>query len=286
MLLADIVTEKNQIGLLSWNLTNNKLMVFDACSTAVGSSNICTTAVQQGADAVLGWYDIISTESFDWLQRFYYRLGTGTSIQTAINYADSFNDYSSDSNLKKHTLFGNANQVLKKTRSGGILEDPREHPVEEFYIDFDNIDYTVIEKALRAEFPNFNIDDYKIRVSSTNPENTNFVIDFNEVVNGCWTSSGYTLIFIDNKTSIVYDNTIKSPSSTKQSIITHNATESEIINYKTEAAQKIPNGESVIRQYGENCLDISTGKTYYRVYTIFGPAGTKFKRIMTEDFYQ
>jgi hypothetical protein len=276
-----------EVGLSSWTLSYNKLMVFDACSTATGSSNICTTAISRGADCVLGWSEVISTESINWLKRFYNRLATGNTISAAVTYADSFNDYSSDSNLKSHKLYGNGNQILKKSTSSMISvdekKDSRIHNISEVTFKYTDADYSILEGVIKSQFTDFNLSDYKVTLSSTSEDSADFVVDFNRIINGCWTSSGYTMIFNNNKTSTIYNNTQKE-SQLRESASFIKASAAEKDTALKEAAKLVGKDENVISQYGENCYDLSTGTSFYRVYTVFGPSDTDYQRVMVYDY--
>lgn len=276
----------NVIGLSSWTLSNNKLMVFDACETAQGSSNICTTAISRGADCVLGWTEVISTDSIYWLKRFYNRLATGNTISASVAYADSYNDYS-DPNIKSHRLYGNGNQVLKKASPSrtNTLEKPdsRVQIIPTITFSYDSTDYSILETAIKSKFPSFNLDDYQINISSTCEGNEDFVVDFNKIVNGCWTSSGYTMIFTKEQTNVIYDNTLNNPSS----ISSHKVNDIDIFNAKIMASNffKANNQTDEIRkQTGKMCYNFETDTYFYRVYTSFGPKGTNYERIMIYDY--
>lgn len=281
------------IGLSSWNLTNNKLMVFDACSTAAGTSNICTTAISRGADCVLGWYKDISTESINWLERFYNRLATGNTISAAVTYADSFNDYSSNSYLKNHRLYGNGNQKIKRTSLSSVSsvqlndkEDERIHYITKTTFSYDNNDYSILENIIKKEFPMFDLNRYKIKVSSTSIDNKDFVVDFNEIVNGCWTSSGYTMIFTNETCDIIYDNTINSQNKLVEAKA-FNVTEDAITisEAKQQAATYISSKDKIIEQKYEKCYDLQSNRYYYRIYTSFGPFGTTYHRTTVYDHF-
>lgn len=281
----------DEIGLSSWNLTNTKLMIFDACSTAEGTYNICTTAINRGADCVLGWTDIISTESYDWFTRFYSRLVNGSTINAAVTYADSFNDYSSDSNLKKHIVYGNGNQVIKKASTSSasfeimdLAKDERIHYITEVSFQYGSQDYSAIVTAIKSEFPDFDSSRYDITISSTSTDNKSFVVDFNEIVNDCWTSSGYTMIFNDEKTNIIYDNTVDASSHQIQLASTVMFNTAILKEANDHAASMVKAGNAIKSQQGELCYNKEEGTYFYRVYTQFGPEGTNYKRTMIYDY--
>lgn len=287
-IMRDQGNSTDTINLSNWTLNNTKLMIADACSAAQAYPNICCTAWEQGADCVLGWITIISTESINWLRRFYAYLERGKTIQQAIDYADSFNDYSSGSHLKNHYAYGDTSQILQKNSKSGVLEttDPRAHTIPTVKFDNNSKDYTALAKALQAEFPDFCLDQYQVTISDTSKGGQDFVVDFNRTVNGCWTPTGYTMIFKNGETNVVFDNTSSYATRVEQ---VSNAsypitTESTINQAKAEAAKRVPSGNQVISQKGEICYLPENDGYCYRVYTLFGPQGTAYERIMTFDY--
>lgn len=276
------------INLSNWSLSNTKLMIADACSAAAGYPNICFTAWDQGANCALGWTTMISTESIDWLKRFYAYLERGKTIQQAIDYADSFNDYSVEAHLKSHYAYGDTSQILKKSSKSDVTEetDTRLHTIPTLRFEADDKNYAMLEKVLQNEFPDFDLSQYKISVSDTSKGGKNFIIDFNRIVNGCWAPIGYTMIFKNGECNAIYDNTANYSSHLEQITKTNPpiATDTVIAYAKTLAAEKTPLGNRVIAQWGEMCYLPQSGNYCYRVYTSFGPEGTEFERIMVFDY--
>ncbi len=278
----------NIINLSNWTLSNTKLMIADACSAAASVDNICRTAWEQGANCVLGWITTTTTESINWLKRFYEYLYRGKTIQQAMDYADSFNDYSADSNLKSHFAYGDTTQVIKKaSKSNTVAElDSRVHAIPTIQFDSQSKNYDILEKALQQEFPDFDPSQYKITISDTSKGGLDFVIDFNKLVNGCWTPTGYTMLFKDGETDVVYDNTSQNVSAVEQTSKSNIPiiTKTIVSTANTAAANKIPAGNQVITQRGELCYLPNAGGYCYRVYTLFGPPNTTYERAMVFDY--
>lgn len=279
------------INLSNWTLSNTRLMIADACSAAAGVDNICRTAYDQGANCVLGWITTISTDSFYWLTRFYGYLERGKTIQQAIDHADSFNDYPSDSNVKCHFVYSDNNgtsQILQRSNKSNAVDatDSRVHTIPTVSFEKDSKNYGILESALKQEFSDFDLSEYKITISDTSKGGQDFVVDFNRSINGCWTPIGYTMIFKNGEANVVYDNTssyamrVEQASKTSYPI----TTETTIIHAKSEAAKRIPSGNQVISQWGEICYLPEYNGYCYRVYTLFGPQGTIYERVMTFDY--
>jgi hypothetical protein len=89
-------------GLQSRDLSGVRLISFVGCETATTSDNLCTRAVDGGADVALGFADNItsrSTEGQLWLRKFNDALVFGCTIREAVDYADG---WAPTSNLRNH----------------------------------------------------------------------------------------------------------------------------------------------------------------------------------------
>ena len=55
---------------------------------------------------------------------------------------------------------------------------------------------------------NFDMSDYELSYVSTSTDISSFVVDITKMIGDFSTSSGYTFVFNDSKTDVMYDNTI------------------------------------------------------------------------------
>lgn len=175
------------------------------------------------------------------------------------------------------------------TDISGARVSMREHPISDVICDYNSIDYSKLEAVLQDEFPQFDMDDYKVTCSSTSSDNKSFVIDFNRLLNGCWTNYGYTMIFTNNICNTIYDNTMTVEGNDVSAGFFPNDTpqmdDERICLAFEEAAQLIPDGNTVIDQHGEMCFDVDTNTYFYRVYTTFGPKDTDYRRTTIYDYF-
>jgi len=262
------------VGVSNYTLSQSKLYVFNASSTASGTTNICTVTRNHGAKAVIGWVGGISVnDSTKWEERFQYKCRNGYTISAAMDYADSFFDYDYSSYIKNHLVYGNWSQTLTWSGSSSIGDeqdrgvDDREVPIDEIKCTYDNIDYDVISDVISAYDSDFDMSDYEVSVTPTSKDNTSFVIDVTKKVGDFSTSSGYTFIFHDEKTDVMYDNTIDSRNEfgglSEKSV---KASISEREAYRTVAESK-DEGYYIIDQSVTKYCDLETGKFYNKVYT-------------------
>ena len=88
--------------MLNFDISDCKLMIFDACSTYVegdyasGAENydICDMVVTYGVDCVIGWDHPVYDVNNEWIKLFFDRVMRGETIQEAV---DNLNDMHNDS---------------------------------------------------------------------------------------------------------------------------------------------------------------------------------------------
>lgn len=272
----------NQVGIRSYSLTNTRLVVYDACSTAEGNDNLCTYTISQGADAVIGWrVSILASDALKWQKRFQEYCSRGYKVHQAMDYADSFSDYSDNSTIKNHLIYGDWLQVIKKSRAAlsNHAEDiSRVHQIAPIEMEFGS-DISSVTSAVKQAFPQFQPDNYDITITSTSQDNTWFVVDLTEKMGDFTTSSGFTLVFRDNRCDTIYDNTIYTP-------LTRSAprsfSEQEIEAARAAAIQQAQqelaarNDQSVItEQTGKLYYDKATDQYYYQVTTVYAYQNTE-----------
>ena len=192
-----------------------------------------------------------------------------------MDYADSFFDYDYSSYIKNHLVYGNWSQTLTWSGSSSIGDeqdrgvDDREVPIDEIKCTYDNIDHDVISDVISAYDSDFDMSDYEVSVTPTSKDNTSFVIDVTKKVGDFSTSSGYTFIFHDEKTDVMYDNTIDSRLELSRSSLSAksaNADTNADTAYET-AARGIDEGYYITNQFVTKYCDVETGKFYNKVYT-------------------
>ncbi len=90
------------VSIFDFDISDCKLMIFDACSTYVPGDyddgleyyDICDMAVDLGVDAVIAWGQDTDTTSREWLQLFFDRVMRGDTIQQAVDYMNTVHDKS------------------------------------------------------------------------------------------------------------------------------------------------------------------------------------------------
>lgn len=281
----------NAIDIRNFSLSNTKLVIYDACLTASNGDgsgiNLCTTTRDRGANAVLGWKVIIGvTPAFEWQKRFQNRLALGHTITNAVAYADQFSY--SDNSVKSHTLYGNGNQVIKKSRAAASASLQEEFPeqrqivISPLQATYATLQYDLVAQALAEQIPGFDASDYRVECTPTSEDGRDFVIDYTKKAGEFITDSGYTVIFQNGRADRVYDNTASAPLSlrfaSRSSAFPPKATEQVRQAAFSQAAQVVADrndGSVVKKQRGEPYYEIETGRYYYRVFTEYYAGGTE-----------
>lgn len=274
----------DEVGIASYTLSNTRLVIYNCGYTASGSSNLCTTTRSRGADAVIGWKGgIISSDAVTWQERFQSYCKKGYRVNLAMDYADSFSDYSNNSAIKNHLIYGNWEQVILKTSTSSASElsesticseletsPDRVINIDEIECTFDDIDYDAINAAIKAEFSDFDASEYETAVTSTSLDDSSFVIDYTLKVGDYSTNSGYTIIFRDDKASTLYNNTIQSNSvvmSVDNDIPDVEAYEVAAIEQAQSDINEICEGSTIVNQNITPYYDINTDTYYCKVIT-------------------
>lgn len=84
------VTGYTYAGLKNRDLSDVKLISFVGCNTASNTDNLCTSAIDRGAECAIGFTDGIESRTADgknWLTYYHNALGNGSSIEEAIDVA-------------------------------------------------------------------------------------------------------------------------------------------------------------------------------------------------------
>ena len=287
----------DRVGIDSYSLTNTRLVIYDACLTASGTSNLCTATINRGADAVIGWQESIEVnDALKWEKRFQEYCLRGYKVHLAMDYADSFSDYNYNYEIKSHLIYGNWTQVIKRTTASNVdvlseetvcreLESTpnRIIDIEEIACDINNIKYSEIETAISNNIVDFEPSNYTITVTPTNSEKTSYVVDYTLNVEGFSTSNGYTLIFKENKANVIYNNSIENANNTaildiglnkglsSKALIESNRDSALFV--ATEQLKQMNSSHIITSQTITPYYDVLTGNCYLKVLTKYDYMG-------------
>lgn len=287
--LTDGTIEKdNSVSITDKNLdlTNAKLYIFDACETAIFADgtnvNLCTQTLAAGVECVLGWYcTICSRDAKKWQERFQTALIDGVSVSAAVDYADSFSDYYFNNTIKAHHIYGNENLIINVNNSHvgvvcSLTMSEESCLLKKFNILYPTHDKTELKRILRSEFANFCEGEARITITYTNPQKTNYVVDYLYLYNGYVTACGYTLIVKDGIImQIQYNNVQTLDHLSQKNTVCAQAHASQITDKVISAAIEQANAEVhsinqnciITEQYGEMFYDIQEDKYYYKIFT-------------------
>jgi hypothetical protein len=171
-------------------------------------------------------------------------------------------------------VYGNWTQVISLYYSSSSSNetqqtrgDERVVPIQEISCRYDKISADVLENAIAAYDPEFDMSAYEISAVSTSEDNTSFVVDVTQKIGDFSTNNGYTFIFHDNKADAMYNNTIDTEGiELKNNTLSEKADSYVKEAYKT-AANKMEDGYYITDQTSTKYYDITTGKCYNKVLT-------------------
>lgn len=194
-----------------------------------------------------------------------------------MDYADSFSDYSSNLNTKKHAVYGNWTQYISLyvnvlpnddvQEEQSTRGDDRLVPIQEITCSYDDVTIEDLKNAIAAYDSDFDTDDYELSVASTSEDDTSFVVDVTKKIGDFSTSSGYTFIFHGNKADVMYDNTIETEGvELRDSTLSEKSDKTINEAYRTAAAEK-EDGYYITSQTVDKYCDLETGRFYNKVLT-------------------
>ena len=181
-------------GLLSTDMSTNDLISFVGCSTAAGTTNLASRAVEKGSTTAVGFTDSIHSRFIngpDWLKKYNDALTNGYTVANAVTYATSCYP---NSDLGKYVkIYGDSNNTIAQYGSVNSIGDDYDEILYvenvDIPIDFEcfsssvsdsnptyNVD-TIID-TLRNIDETFEIDDYSIDVNMFSSEDNSGMIVF------------------------------------------------------------------------------------------------------------
>lgn len=258
-------------GINNFYMNKTDIVIFLSCNTGEGSDNLVTAAKSQGSKVSIGWKEKIYDDAAMWVERFMISLNSGGTINTAIDYANSYL-YPHSSSKAYYIALGNAsykNMTLKNLQSRSIVNIRSENE-RKIYTLNGNYNYSQLEEELKRKFSIENIKDYEVNYTKNESYD---IIDYTLLINGFKSQLGYTVFKYPDKI-IIYDNTtneIEQINNYAKNVTTNNNlsfNETEIIEQVlaqyTEKFNKLSNKkinlESTLKRF-----DISNNKYYFDI---------------------
>lgn len=258
-------------GINNFYMNKTDIVIFLSCNTGEGSDNLVTAAKSQGSKVSIGWKEKIYDDAAMWVERFMISLNSGGTINTAIDYANSYL-YPHSSSKAYYIALGNAsykNMTLKNLQSQSIVNIRSENE-RKIYTLNGNYNYSQLEEELKRKFSIENIKDYEVNYTKNESYD---IIDYTLLINGFKSQLGYTVFKYTDKI-IIYDNTtneIEQINNYAKNVTTNNNlsfNETEIIEQVlaqyTEKFNKLSNKkinlESTLKRF-----DISNNKYYFDI---------------------
>lgn len=258
-------------GINNFYMNKTDIVIFLSCNTGEGSDNLVTAAKSQGSKVSIGWKEKIYDDAAMWVERFMISLNFGGTINTAIDYANSYL-YPHSSSKAYYIALGNAsykNMTLKNLQSQSIVNIRSENE-RKIYTLNGNYNYSQLEEELKRKFSIENIKDYEVNYTKNESYD---IIDYTLLINGFKSQLGDTVFKYPDKI-IIYDNTtneIEQINNYAKNVTTNNNlsfNETEIIEQVlaqyTEKFNKLSNKkinlESTLKRF-----DISNNKYYFDI---------------------
>lgn len=236
----------NKDGSYYWG-TNNfhwgnvKLVILMGCETAKYGDSITHRVNWGGATTSVGFPETIYVSaSNDWGKRFNDKLATGSTVNDAKSYANSFS-YPLMSSIKNATIVGDGDLRITTTRNYLTLGEDSEiqnidtllkndvNGVQEINYDknikLENLKKINIEKNIIFEnnseskekifnllentIKDFNRDNYEITIQKTDTDKENYSIDVLYKIEDFYTNSSYVITIEDGKIIELIDHIIE-----------------------------------------------------------------------------
>lgn len=265
----------NTVRISDFTLTDARLYIYDACntaSTADGAFNLCVATINAGVDCVIGWTQSTTASSSEkWQTRFHSQINMGATVEGAVRYANSFDDYANNS-IREAEIFGN----------GGIIP-------------YSNMAYTVSSYSSRESdpwyrsnlsisFPEYNEDRFCTIVEELFDITLTGDYRYSHYDNGTMSTIGYTYYHNGYRTYCGISATVKNGKILSirvnnwdviQELQKNSSTYPVVTQAQIDAAEELAytelkaiNQEYIPMSYeGEYFYDIENGKYYYRVHT-------------------
>lgn len=265
----DSTTGYKYVGVKSLDLSQTKLMVFAACQTASGTTNIAKNAADMGADATIGWTVSVGASSHTkWLKRFCDEIAAGSTVKRAKEYADSFNY--SDNDVKKGKIYGSDSTTVKSVSNFDVMavrndEDNKRATKIAGRVAFTEDDLEgFVKRVVSAGKLNINLKDFEIQYNGG-------TVDLIYVINGVETLYGYSIILDNGYATKVYKNMGDNNSSFARMTIqkrTFSEIADSVIEFeKSESVSRLDPSYTVLGQETKHIFDIEMNKEYLVILT-------------------
>lgn len=268
-----------------WSKT--KLVTIMGCSTGKETSasfiNIAYDIwVRSGyKNATMGWRDTIYDKDIvSWANRYNSKLAEGATLRTAIDYANSYNNYYNN-NIKDLAFYGAWQSTFKQSTTSVASEQAITNNTNHinYTVKFENeSDLNNIVQLLNNNYNYFNVNDYEISIFRLDSTYKNYTIDLQYKIGDCYTDQGYVVAVENGKVTQITNN-MKDTTTHSLSISTINKTltEDKIQDLKVLAVEELKNQLSkeneeklsIISQDYKKILDEKTNSIKTVIFTVY-----------------
>ena len=212
-----VETNTGVVGIDTINWSDCKLVILMGCNTGAPHPNPELPNIQmlisdKGASTI-GWIGSIEIQDCEiWLQRFNKKLSENKTIYEALNYANSYVLYRSDT-IKNFRMYGNESvrllrSSINSSSQNGIIDDESSKTVRKTYneeINFNENDMSSIDNIIKQDFNNdFNSEDFEMNIYD-NGEGK-YTIDYIYKINDVYTDLACTIFIKNNRIEEISSN--------------------------------------------------------------------------------
>lgn len=252
---------------LNGNMLNTQLIVFAACKTANGTSNLASKACEYGAISSVGWTaEVNSVSHSTWLNRFNDYVTSYHSVQESVNYANGF-IYFPLSGVKTAKIYGSNGWIPH--RLDDDLSNPDFTEANENNRDFD-VSKLADDLMTKLELDPSSTD---VRVYQSYPGY--YTIDFVKMIGIVETDSIYTAFVENYNLSNIIDHSYAINLATEQEIL-------RAVNSQTNN-QHLANMQSALELVDSSA--VKKGFAQESCYYYNGEKGTVYEVVATDYYF-
>lgn len=266
----------NTVGLRSFSLTSNILMIFGGCETGANTTNLVTRAVAQGSDSAIGWRQVIYAEDIVmWIPRFQYRIYQGYTVQQAVTYANGFSDYGHTSITDVYVLGGSTTiPHYGSTASLSTMEETAEIDcLQEYTVNYPvgvDVEQSLIACIAAATGTQLAAGGYTMQTAPSSEAGvTTYRI---QIKRGDFeTNTGFAVTVKNGAVVHIAETTADNAGAATMSVaptVTDADRAAAVAQANAEIAAAYPDA-TIIEQSGKNCYDVHTNTYYYRVFSTY-----------------
>lgn len=208
--IGDGTSQDVSVDISDIDLSNVELISFVGCKSAVGTTNITTTAISQGAKVAIGFKDTIESRSSQgkaWLKSYNSYLAQGCPVSQAVFNATNDNptsDLGTDVLIRGNggiTIANSTNTAARSVtaKNGSVnISVPIELQSIKNKMYINDEDVTALAEKVADYYPEFNSEEFKVTQNIFNEETKTGYVSFDYYIDDTIRTDKAYLIYIEN----------------------------------------------------------------------------------------